>query len=344
MLRRKLLLITIALLFSTLPCRAATRLIVPDTPTPLPPTAAPPTPTVIPPTPTPTLPAEASCPVQVADILEASLNFESSSDESLEDEIYLVTYRVDGNDLGDPFFESVPTKFRDEQDDRVAHEEIWSLFTSLIPPEERDFIVGFAIITDGGSDVLASVGQSEDNAEEWLLEVDILDSDDRRALTFTLLHEFAHLMTLNSSQVPPNLAVFGDPSNDEIYQRELAACPNYFPGEGCSNSDSYVNQFFDRFWFNLYAEWQEIDVIEDKDEYYDQLDDFYNKYDDQFLSNYSATSPAEDIAEAFAFFILSPKPPADSIANQKILFFHEFPELMQLRGHILNQLCVEFPQ
>ena len=85
-------------------------------------------------------------------------------------------------------------------------------------------------------------------------------------------------------------------------------------------------------------------MIEDKDEYYDQLDDFYNKYDDQFLSNYSATSPAEDIAEAFAFFILSPKPPADSIANQKILFFHEFPELMQLRGHILNQLCVEFPQ
>jgi len=343
MLRRKLLLITLALLSSTLACRAATRLIIPDTPTPLPPTLTP-TPTLVPPTSTPTLPAEASCPVQVADILEASLNFESSSEESLEEEIYLVTYRVDGDDLGNPYFDSVPSKFRDEQDDRATHEEIWNLFANLIPPDERDFVVSFAIVTDGGSDVLASVGQSQNNAEEWVLEVDILDADDRRALVFTLLHEFAHLMTLNSSQVPPNLSVFDNPSNDEIYQRELAACPNYFPGEGCSNADSYVNQFFDRFWFNLYAEWQEIDTIEDEDEYYDQLDDFYNTYQDQFLSDYSATSPAEDIAEAFAFFILSPKPPADSIANEKILFFHEFPELMQLRGEILNGLCAEFPQ
>ena len=343
MLRRKLLLITLALLSSTLACRAATRLIIPDTPTPLPPTLTP-TPTLVPPTSTPTPIPEASCPVQVADILEASLNFESSSEESLEEEIYLVTYHVEGDDLGNPYFDSVPSKFRDEQDDRAAHEEIWNLFANLIPPDERDFVVSFAIVTDGGSDVLASVGQSQNNAEEWVLEVDILDADDRRALVFTLLHEFAHLMTLNSSQVPPNLSVFDNPSNDEIYQRELAACPNYFPGEGCSNADSYVNQFFDRFWFNLYAEWQEIDTIEDEDEYYDQLDDFYNTYQDQFLSDYSVTSPAEDIAEAFAFFILSPKPPADSIANEKILFFHGFPELMQLRGQILNQLCAEFPQ
>jgi hypothetical protein len=341
--RLSLILTSLMLLFSSLACRAATRLIIPDTPTPLPPTPIPPTPTVIPPTPTPTLPVEASCPLQVADILDASLNFESSSEESLEEEIYLATYYVDRDEIYDPSFEPVPSEFRDEQDDRAAHEDIWNLFTSLIPLDQREFVVGFSIVTDGGGDVLAAVGQSEANAEEWVLEVDILDSDDRRALTFTLLHEFAHLLTLNASQVPPNLAVFDNPFNDEIYKRELAACPNYFPGEGCSNPDSYINLFFDQFWFDLYAEWQEIDEIEDEDEYYDQLDDFYDTYEDQFLSDYSATSPAEDIAEAFAFFILEPKPSPDSVAKEKILFFHDFPELVQLRGGILNSLCAEFP-
>jgi hypothetical protein len=163
-------------------------------------------------------------------------------------------------------------------------------------------------------------------------------------LTFTLLHEFAHLLTLNASQVPPSLPIFGDPENDGIYQSELAACPQYFPGEGCSTPDSYINLFFERFWLDLYGEWQAIDSEPDEDVYYDLIDDFYDTYRDQFLTDYAATSPAEDIAESFAFFILSPRPDLTSIADEKILFFHEFPELVELRRRILNQLCVEFPQ
>jgi len=52
----------------------------------------------------------------------------------------------------------------------------------------------------------------------------------------------------------------------------------------------------------------------------------------------------EGFTESFAFFILSPNPDLISIANEKILFFYEFPELVELRRRILNQLCVEFPQ
>ena len=74
------------------------------------------------------------------------------------------------------------------------------------------------------------------------------------------------------------------------------------------------------------------------------LEDFYNTYQDQFLTDYAPTSPAEDIAESWAFFVLSPKPEMNSIANEKILFFYEYPELVQLRAQILNQICIEFPQ
>ncbi|MBV6451646.1 MAG: hypothetical protein DCC56_09480 [Anaerolineae bacterium] len=344
MLRRKLILTTIALLFSTLACRAATRLIIPDTPTP-PPTPVPPTLTPFPPaTFTPTPIPEASCPVLTTDILNTAVNFDFDADEDADDEIYLISYFVNGDEISDPFKESVPNQYKDEQEDSAAHEEIWNYFTRLIPLEARDFLTAFSIVTDGNGNVLAAVAQSASDAEDWALEVDILDATNKYVLTVTLLHEFGHLLTLNSSQVPPSEAVFDAPEDDDVYQRELAACPNYFPGEGCSNQDSYVNRFFDRFWFDLYAEWQEIDSEEDEDRYYDLLDDFYYTYEDQFLTEYSVTSPAEDIAESFAFFILAPKPEPSSIADEKILFFYEFPELIELRGQILNQLCMEFPQ
>jgi len=57
----------------------------------------------------------------------------------------------------------------------------------------------------------------------------------------------------------------------------------------------------------------------------------------------AATSPVEDIAEAWSFFIFSPKPGPDSIANEKVMLFYEFPELVQLREKILTNICEVFP-
>ena len=160
------------------------------------------------------------------------------------------------------------------------------------------------------------------------------------------MHEFGHLLTLNSEQVPLNRRVIYNPDDTEIYDQAVAECPQYFTGEGCSNPDSYINKFYDRFWTSFYAEWKEIDRIKDEDEdvYYDKLDDFYHTYRDQFLTDYAPTSPPEDIAESWSFFILSPKPENNSIANEKVLFFYEFPELVQLREDILNRVCESFPK
>lgn len=334
-----------ALLFPALACRAATRLVIPDTPTPQPTFTPLPTLTPFPPaTFTPTSFPEASCPLLTTDILTTAIEFDFHSNEDAGEEEYLVTYIVNDDAISSPFYEPVPDGYEDERDDRARHDEIWNYFTRLIPLEQRQFVSAFAIVTDGSGNVLAAVGQSSDDPREWILEVDILDAADEYVLTFTLLHEFAHLLTLNASQVPPSLAIFDNPENDSIYQSELATCPQYFPGEGCSHPDSYINRFFERFWFNLFTEWQEIDNEPDEDIYYDLLDDFYDTHQDQFLTDYAATSPAEDIAESFAFFILSPRPDRTSIAEEKILFFYEFPELVELRRRILNQLCVEFPQ
>jgi hypothetical protein len=67
--------------------------------------------------------------------------------------------------------------------------------------------------------------------------------------------------------------------------------------------------------------------------------DFYWLHANQFLTSYAAKNPEEDIAESWAFFILSSKPEPTSIANQKILFFYEYPELVTLRQEIRDRLC-----
>jgi hypothetical protein len=123
---------------------------------------------------------------------------------------------------------------------------------------------------------------------------------------------------------------------------KAADCPNYFAGSGCSRPNSYINAFHDRFWVALDAEWKKIDELqyaEDLNPYYAALYNFYLAHQDQFLDDYSTTHPAEDIAEAFAYFVFSPRPAGTTIKDQKILFFYEYPELVELRQSILQGAC-----
>lgn len=39
------------------------------------------------------------------------------------------------------------------------------------------------------------------------------------------------------------------------------------------------------------------------------------------------------------FFVLSAPPPGNNIAEEKILFFYEYPELVQMRASILANIC-----
>ncbi|MEP7133832.1 MAG: hypothetical protein ABI904_02755 [Chloroflexota bacterium] len=342
-----------ALLFSTLACRAATRLIIPDTPTPQPTITAtlpPPTFTLTPflPPITPTVEYSASCPL----VLDQIITDSTVSDEKLsrgeatvdEKVAYLVHYSVVDGELKTPLFDNVPANLEKAQQDRATHEAIWDLFKRLIPADQREIVSGFAIFTDGKYNYLAAVTQADRNPYKWELNVDFADATQKTSLTFTLLHEYGHLLTLNNDQVKVSVPIYHNPYSEDVYKQEVDACPQYFPGEGCSNPDSYINQFFQRFWTDFYAEWQVIDAEQDKDKQYALLDDFYKTYQDQFLTDYAPTSPAEDIAESWAFFILAPKPELDSIAHEKILFFYEYPELAALRAQILDRICAEYQQ
>ena len=286
-----------------------------------------------------------SCPVITDQIIDLAISGGEDVEENLLDtEVTIVTYTVSGDELTDPYYESIDSDLQDEQDDEQTHQQIWDYFTAIIPPDQRDVIAEYAIITDGQGGTLAAVSQTYTSPDLWSLQVDIADTVNYYEFTFTLVHEFGHLLTLGPDQVPPSFAIFNNPEDDDLYFEEASACPNYFPGESCANFDSYIDDFYNQFWFDIYDEWNEINLEEDDDIYYEKLDEFYYKYEDQFVTSYAATNPEEDIAEAWAFFVFSPQPAGDTLAEEKVLFFYQYPELVKLRANILKNMCVTFPE
>lgn len=283
----------------------------------------------------------ASCPLVLNDIMNAATT--PGGYEIADAETHLVVYKVTNESITDPYLGPVPADLKDEQDDFATQEKIWEYFAALIPQQHREMISEYLVLTDGEDNILAAVAQTHEDPTRWKLEVDITDSADFPNLTFTMMHEFGHLLTLNANQVQPSMEVFKNPSDDVIRNHEASICPNYFPGEGCSQSNSYINQFYQRFWTNIYTEWNEIDQIDNQAVYYKRLTEFYEKHEDQFVSDYAVTNPAEDIAETWTHFVFTPKPEGDTIADQKVLFFYEYPELVNLREEILSRLCTAYP-
>lgn len=228
------------------------------------------------------------------------------------------------------------------QEDYARHLALWQRFAEMIPAAERPYLTRFVIFTDGTEETYAAVAPDPDDPSQWVLAVDIVDAADQREFLLTLIHEHGHLLTLNAAQVPPDVALLGledDPeAYDALYAEAEAACPTYFTGEGCSQPNAYVNAFFERFWLDLYDEWNEIQYEEDEDRYYELMDAFYQTYQAQFVTDYAATNPAEDIAESWMLFVLQPEPTGDTIADEKVRFFYAYPELVALRARILEQV------
>lgn len=252
----------------------------------------------------------------------------------------MVVYQIDGDTIKSPaLVDNLPKALIPYQQDTVSQENIWKYFSAIIPADERKALKEFIIFTDGVGGVLASVEQSSNDPSYWALKVDIADANNPRELTYTLMHEFGHLLSLNSDQVTPNLDLMANPDNQAIYQQAAAACPQFMVSNGCSLPNSYMNLFFQNFWPKIYTQWGKVNAEKDQNNYLTLLGQFYYTYQSQFVSAYSATSPEEDFAETWARFVLGPKPTGKSIANQKVLFFYDFPELVDLRMQIANGIC-----
>ena len=246
---------------------------------------------------------------------EDEFSADEASGDGEEEEIILVTYQVQGDLIANPVEEPVAGDLVDLREDTLTQEEIWEFFVGFMPQSQRELIAEFVIFTDGTDNVVAAADLVSEAPEGWSIEIDIADASDRAELTYNLLHEYAHVLTLNGTQFAP------DGGGDATYQSE----------EEWTTGDSYLNLFYQQFWADIYSEWE---LAYDED----YLDEFYEEHTDEFLTDYAATEPEEDIAESWLYFVISERPEEGSIAQQKIDFFYDFPELVSLREQIRDNL------
>ncbi len=122
-----------------------------------------------------------------------------------------------------------------------------------------------------------------------------------------------------------------------------AACQGlFFNGYACGSEKSYLNAFGHKFWQGeIYEAWEKAFLLEDNDHEASEhtLQELYDEHPDQFVTEYAATSPDEDIAESWTEFVMHPKPAGTSIADQKVLFFYAYPELLRTRNQIIHAIC-----
>ena len=325
----------VALLVFSLACRTVQRVFLPSTSTPL----------DISPQATPTLADDAS-PDACLDRLDRILQERSFT--PIGNEIYesnsanfnLVVYQVEGDTITDPQILYAPAEYHKYQEDTASHQRIWDFYIAIIPAELRTMVQDFVIFTDGAGVARGAwVRQVNGHPDKWQVGFDLLDSSQPIYLADALVHETAHLLTLNVPQVP---------INDEEYYffdgaNNAPDCSRVVVDGGCSLPDSYINLFHQRFWKYIYSAWWRInqDAIKEDtfDDFLDVMEQFYEMHSDQFLNSYAATNIKEDLAESFTAFVLEPKPTGDSIPEQKIAFFYEFPELVEYRWQIIEGVC-----
>ena len=190
---------------------------------------------------------------------------------------------------------------------------LWELVDAMLPQGSLDAFDRFTGFTDGEEEILAYVVPTDDDGARWELAVDPMDTGDAVTFAETVFHEYCHYLTLNNRQVTYDLT----PSYGCYAESDLTAYP-----------DSYLNTFYHTFWKDYLD-----DRRADPETY-----GFYLRHADDFLTSYAATSPSEDIAESFAYFVLYDKAEGDGLQAQKQNFFYAYPELVAFRDQARERL------
>lgn len=216
--------------------------------------------------------------------------------------------------------------------DNMLARQYWDVFYSLFPKHIiNQYVVYFSLMTDGLDGDLGSVFQKDKELKKWGIDIDIADMDltniDEAYVDdyiHTFIHEFGHIISLNHDQV--------NPIENKNYK-------GYVNDEGYARKNSYIDLFFNEFWKDQI--WKEWDTAYNHDTTEDRslaIEALYHNNINSFITEYASENPEEDFAESFVFFVMNDKPKGEVIKEEKILFFYQFPELIEYRLYIREQI------
>lgn len=192
---------------------------------------------------------------------------------------------------------------------------MWAEIKGILPQGAFQDFGRFDVFTDGPEETLAYVYRMDAFGERWVLAVDPEDAGDGEMFTETILHEYAHYLTLNSDQ-----ATYTSHQTADTYNEYGMVS---MPG-------SYLDDFYQAFWTDYLD-----DCLVSDDTY-----NFFLRHEDDFVSAYASTDPSEDIAESFTYFILWERWTPRDVWEEKLDFFYSYPELVEFRAEVRENLGI----
>jgi len=191
-------------------------------------------------------------------------------------------------------------------------DDVWETFTRVATLDfTAEVLLEYRVGDAPDSDTLAYVYQ-DDDPRYWILAANLATSGDHEQLVATLIHEYGHILTLDTSEVSP----------------DVASCSTLDLDEGCADDDSLVLAFERRFWSGY------DDAPDPANSDADVAWEFYLEHEDDFVSDYAATNVVEDVAETFMTFVLEDEPTGSSTIAEKLDFFWGYPEFVAIRERI----------
>lgn len=212
--------------------------------------------------------------------------------------------------------------------------EFWYVFSALVPKEYRQDIKRI-YWTDTGSMGAYAFGWVENRPKENYILISHHAEKYGGLLKTVMLHEYAHMLTWNIKQADI-IEELAEEHKETVWARETDFCSTYLLRNTCLKEDSYLQQFYQQFWVDIEDEWFAIDWNNETD-----YKDFFFNHEERFFNSYQGTSPPEDIADSFTFFVITNRAEIEKnqeMKYEKLEFFYQFDEFVELRTAILENL------
>jgi hypothetical protein len=189
----------------------------------------------------------------------------------------------------------------DANTDRDAH--LWALVSATLPDGAVQSIRQLNVVSDGRDGTLGMVHRSSVTVGSWVLSIDPAEADD--VLVATLVHEYAHMLTLGTDDLTSNAA-------------SKNSCDGIRIEIGCAQHGSALEAWHDEFW----ADSPEPAPTDTR----------------KFVSAYAASSVHEDLAESFMAWTLDQVTRPSVAVRARFAFFASRPEFVAARDAILAKL------
>ena len=198
-----------------------------------------------------------------------------------------------------------------------------TLLLDVIYPK---YFKGFFIFSDGEKGLLAYASDFQNNKRGYLgidekdFGAEISNDFEKTRFYHSVVNELSRVILLANSQI------------DYTKGYTVSDIDDFETIKNLSKKDSYLLQFYSRFWNDIMYQDDKLSNSSDTKENANKY--FFLRHKSQFLSEYVSQDPFRDIIESMTRFLLEKKPTDNQTKYDKIRFFYEFAEIFDIAQRI----------